>query len=130
MRGPDPRERDLVKLEDMRMHAERARRFLGSRTFDEFQADELVQNAVIRCLEVVGEAARQVSEATHYRVPEIPWPLIIGLRNVLAHDYGAVDLERVYRVVCVDLLELLKQIEKLIAALELEVDWSDDDEKK
>ena len=80
---------------------------------------------MIRCLEVVGEAARQVSGANRNRALEIPWPLIIGLRNVLAHDYGAVDLERVYLIVGGNLPELQKNVEKLIASLEKEVDWSD-----
>ena len=61
----DPRQRDLVKCEDMRLHAKRARRFLGSHTLDEFLADELIQAAVVRCVEVVGEAAR-------LRAPGIP----------------------------------------------------------
>jgi uncharacterized protein with HEPN domain len=60
----DPRRRDLVKCEDMRLHAERARKFLGGLSLDEFQADELVQSAVVRCVEVIGEAARLVSEET------------------------------------------------------------------
>lgn len=57
---PDPRQRDLVKCEDMRLHAERARRFLGSRSLDEFLADDLVQSAVVRCVEVIGEAGSQI----------------------------------------------------------------------
>ena len=76
MSGPDPRERDLVKCEDMRIHAERAREFLGSRSLEELLADKMVQDAVIRCVEVVGEAARLVSEETRQRAPGIPWSLI------------------------------------------------------
>lgn len=123
----DPRERDLVKCEDMRIHAERARRFLGSRSLAEFQADELVQAAVLRCVEVVGEAARQVSDATRRRAPEIPWLLVIGMRNVLAHDYGAVNLDRIYHIVTDHLPELLDHLVKLIAMIEHEVGWGNDD---
>ena len=68
----DPRERDLTKCEDMRLNAERVRRFLGARTLAEFQTDELLQAAVIRSVEVIGEAARLVSEETRCRAPEIP----------------------------------------------------------
>lgn len=57
MSALDPRERDLVKCEDMRIHAERAREFLGRRSLDQFLDDDLIQAAVIRCVEVVGEAA-------------------------------------------------------------------------
>jgi hypothetical protein len=69
----DPLQRDLVKCEDMRLHAERAVAFLGKKTLGEFQADDMLQAAVIRCVEVVGEAARQVSQDTRFRAPEIPW---------------------------------------------------------
>ena len=68
----DPRERDLVKCEDMRLHAERARQFLGSRSLDEFLGDEMAQAAVVRCIEVIGEAARLVSEDTRRRARKSP----------------------------------------------------------
>ncbi len=122
----DPRERDLVKCEDMRIHAERARRFMGTRSLEEFLSDDMVQAAVIRCVEVVGEAARQVSEDTRRRAAGIPWAQIVGMRNILAHDYGAVDLERVYSVVMEDLSELLEHISKLISSLEKELDWREE----
>jgi len=130
MSALDSRERDLVKCEDMRLYAQRAKEFLGSRSQDEFLADEMVQAAVVRCIEVIGEAARLVSEDTRRRAPETPWPLITGMRHVLAHDYGTVDLERVYRVVTEQLPELLTHLRTLIANLEQEVGWSKDDETK
>lgn len=119
----DPRARDLVKCEDMRLHADRAGRYLGSRTLREFLADALVQDAVIRCVEVIGEAARQVSAPTRQRAPDVPWSLIIGMRNILAHDYGEVDLEQVYRVVHAHLPALQKHLEPLISELERDVGW-------
>ena len=128
MSALSPRERDLVKCEDMRIHAERARQFLGTRSLEEFLADEMVQAAVIRCVEVIGEAARLISNDTRKRAPEIPWPLITGMRNVLAHDYGAVDIDKVYEVVTENLPELLAQLTGLIQALEKEIGWRADDE--
>ncbi len=124
----DPRERDLVKCEDMRIHAERARKFMGTRSLEEFLSDEMLQAAVIRCVEVVGEAARQVSEDTRRRATGIPWAQIVGMRNILAHDYGAVDLERVYSVVMEEMRELLEHINKLILSLEQEVGWQEGDD--
>lgn len=124
----DPRERDLVKCEDMRIYAERAREFLGSRSLADFQNDELLQAAVVRCIEVIGEAARQVSDDTQRDTSEIPWQLIIGMRNVLAHDYGAVDIGRIHSVVAEDLPQLLERLKQLISTLEREVDWADDEE--
>jgi uncharacterized protein with HEPN domain len=126
MSAVDPRERDLVKCEDMRIYAERALEFLGSRSREEFLSDKMLQDAIVRCVEVVGEAARLVSEHTRGRAPEIPWPLITGMRNALAHDYGAVDLEKVYEVVTEDLPVLRDHLGRLIAALEKDVGWRDD----
>jgi len=117
------RVRDLVKCEDMRIYAERACKFLGTRSLDEFLADQILQAAVVRCVEVVGEAARQVSEATRERAPGIPWSRIIGMRNVLAHDYGAVDFERVYMVVREELPNLIEHLRELISHLEREAGW-------
>ena len=122
----DPRERDLVKCEDMRIYAERATKFVGARSLQEFLSDDLVQAAVIRCIEVVGEAARQISEDTRRRAPGIPWAQIVGMRNILAHDYGAVDLERVYTVVTRDLSDLLEHMHELISSLEEELGWRED----
>jgi uncharacterized protein with HEPN domain len=124
---PDARERDLTKCEDMRLSAERALRFLGSHTQAEFLADELLQAAVIRCVEVIGEAARLVSAGTRERAPEIPWTLIIGMRNILVHDYGAVDLGKVYDVVHEHVPRLLRQLAILIPALERDAGWTDDE---
>jgi uncharacterized protein with HEPN domain len=120
---PDPRERDLVKCEDMRLHAVRACQFMGSRSLNEFLADELVQSAVVRCVEVIGEAARVVSDQTRQRAPMIPWALIVGMRHILAHHYGIVNLDKVYDVVTGHLPELVQDLEPLIRVLEHEVDW-------
>jgi len=126
MSALDPLERDLVKCEDMRLYAERAQKFLGSRSFEEFKNDQLVQDAIIRCVEVIGEAARSVSEETQNRSPDIPWPLITGMRNILAHEYGTVDLEEVYDVVDQKIPELLTHLRPLIEELEQEVNWEED----
>lgn len=126
MNVPDRKERDLVKCEDMRLYAKRARAYLGMRSLDEFLDDDLIQAAVVRCVEVVGEAARQVSEETRARAPDVPWPLVIGMRNVLAHDYGIVNLDKVYDVVTVYLPMLLGHLNTLIRSLEREVGWTED----
>ncbi len=122
---PDPRERDLVKCEDMRLYARRARQYLGELTLEEFLANDLIQSAVIRCVEVIGEAARMVSDETRQRAPGIAWPLIVGMRHILAHDYGVVNADKVYSVVTRHLPPLLAELESLIAALEKDVGWDE-----
>jgi uncharacterized protein with HEPN domain len=127
MSASDPQQRDLVKCEDMRIWAERAQTFLARRSLEAFLADAMVQAAVVRCVEVIGEAARLVSEKTRRRAPAIPWPLVTGMRHVLAHDYGTVDLEKVYEVVKVEVPRLLTHLGVLIPALERDVGWQGDE---
>ncbi len=80
MKWRDQLERDLVKCEDMRLHAERAVRFLGGRSLDQFLNDELVLAAVIRCVEVIGEAAKPASEETRQasRASRGGWSSVCG----------------------------------------------------
>ncbi len=70
---------------------------------DAFMAERMRQDAVIRKLEIIGEAVKQLSNSTKERRPEIPWKLIAGMRDRLTHDYFGVDLALVWRVVERDL---------------------------
>ena len=93
---------------------------------EQFQRDATLMRAFVKSIEVIGEAARLVSEETRKRAPKIPWPLITGMRHVLAHDYGAVDLDRVYDVVAHQLPDLLVHLHELIMALEKDTGWKDE----
>jgi uncharacterized protein with HEPN domain len=125
MSARDPRERDLVKCEDMRLYAERAVQYMGSRSLEEFLAADMVQAAVVRCVEVVGEAARLVGQDTRRRSPDIPWETIVGTRHILAHHYGLVNMDKVYSIVTGHLPALLDRLRPLIRDLEREVGWTD-----
>jgi uncharacterized protein with HEPN domain len=72
----------------------------------EFLEDRMRQDAVIRKLEVIGEAVKQLSEPTRRRRPDIPWRQIAGMRDHLTHAYFGVDLGLVWRVVERDLQAL------------------------
>lgn len=82
-----------------------------------FDSDWVIQNAVLRELEVLGEAAGRVSAqfaATH---PEIPWKEITGLRHKLIHDYFAVDLSIVWRTVTVNVPQVLPVVRAAIESV-------------
>jgi len=80
-----------------------------------FYRERIVQDAVIRNLEVIGEAARHLSDNLRARHPEIPWMRIAGLRDVLIHEYFGVRMDRVWRVVEHRLPELKRLVESILA---------------
>lgn len=69
-----------------------------------------LQDAVIRRLEIIGEAARRISDETRATLPEIPWRQLIGMRNQVIHLYDGVDMEIVWNTVCHDLPALLETL--------------------
>ncbi len=81
---------------------------------EHFENSIITQDAVIRNLEVIGEATKKVSLEYRNRNPNIPWRQMAGLRDVLIHDYMGVDINIVWNVVEKDLPELEKQITKLL----------------
>jgi uncharacterized protein with HEPN domain len=92
-------DRDAALLLDMLLAARDARTFIEGLDEAAFVASRLHQNAVIRSLEIVGEAAGKVSAATKTTHPEIPWREITGMRHRLIHGYGDVRLDLVWAVV-------------------------------
>ncbi len=83
--------RDRVRLDHMLDHAREAITLTRGKTRADLDSDRLLSLALVRLLEIVGEAAGRVSKEECALHPEIPWPQIIGLRNRLIHGYDAVD---------------------------------------
>ena len=83
---------DDAYLLDMLEAARKAREFSAGLTESQFERSDLHQNAIFNVLEVVGEAASRVSEATRKAHPEIPWRKIVGLRNRIVHGYFEIDV--------------------------------------
>ena len=106
--------RDDAWLLDMLLAAREAVEFATPLTFPEFEDDHLRQLAILKSVEIIGEAASRVSEETKAKHPDIPWTQIIGMRNRLVHAYFAIQLDIVWKVVQNDLPPLIAQLEPLI----------------
>jgi uncharacterized protein with HEPN domain len=93
---------------------------IGKHTVDGRQSlerDELIQTWVIYHMQVIGEAARSLSPELHDAHPEIPWPQIIGMRNILAHRYFGIDVDIVWSAVEHDLPDLKQKIEAILGTM-------------
>ncbi|MCX6054235.1 MAG: DUF86 domain-containing protein [Chloroflexi bacterium] len=92
-------ERDAAYLWDMLDLARSACEFAAAVRLETYQRDRKLQLAVERTVEIIGEAARRVSEEFRNGYPEIPWRGMIAQRNVLAHEYGEIKQERMWLLV-------------------------------
>jgi uncharacterized protein with HEPN domain len=115
-------QRDPAYLFDMLEASEKVQNYLKNKTLEDFLSDEMLRDAVERNLEIIGEAARRISEVFKQGHPEIPWRQIIAQRNVLIHEYADIDIEEIWEVVSFHLPRLINQIKPLIPPLPPEVD--------
>lgn len=113
-----PDDRDLAYLWDMLDAARKAERLIAGLDYAAFVEDERTSLAVERLLENIGEAARHLSSALQESHPEIPWQGIIGMRNVLAHQYGVVDQRKVWQAANEGIGALIPLLEALLPSSE------------
>lgn len=111
-------EREFVDyLRDILYAAEMAESFVEGMDYAAFVADVKTSFAVIRALEIIGEASKKVPVAVCSRYPEIPWREMAGMRDKISHDYFGVDLWRVFETVRQDLPPLCSSIQKILQDL-------------
>ena len=101
---------DAERLEDIREHAQEAMEYLRGVSVAAFRQDRLLRLAIERLLEIIGEGAAGLSDATRARIP-YDWRAVRGLRNVIAHQYGSIDPDQLHRVVVNRLPELVAAIQ-------------------
>lgn len=102
-----------VYLDDILDAATKAREFVAGISFEEFKTDDRTTFAVLRALEIVGEASKQVPAEVRNRASDVPWQDMAGMRDKLIHGYQGVDLRVVWRTVQEDLPELIAEIRRL-----------------
>jgi uncharacterized protein with HEPN domain len=109
-----PEDRDLAYLWDMLDAAKTVVEFVKGIKFHEYEKDRKLQLAVERVIEIIGEAARNVSKEFQDAHPNIPWRGIIGQRHMLAHEYGEIKQERLWLVISERIPELIKMLAPLV----------------
>jgi uncharacterized protein with HEPN domain len=105
---------DATRLRHMRDAAEEALAFVEGKQRDDLDADRQLVLALTKCIEIVGEAASQITVQTKQQCADIPWRQIVGMRNRLIHAYFNVDLDILWDTVVHNLLPLLDALEKII----------------
>lgn len=105
---------ETVRLRDMLTAARAAVKFAAQVILDEFREPEMPRYAILKVLEIVGEAAVQVSDETKAATPDIPWPKIVAMRHRLVHGYYDTHLDVVWRTIQEDLPPLIENLEELL----------------
>jgi len=111
-------ERDMSYLWDMRKYALEITGFMDGVVHVRFTENKMIRYAVERLLLIVGEAANHVSADFQKAHPEIEWAQIIGLRNILAHEYGEVRVDKIYLAATKSIPDLLRKIEPILSETE------------
>ena len=112
-----PPDRDAAHLLDMLSAAQELVEVMEGCDLATFLQDRVRVRAVERLSEIIGEAARRVSESCRKTYPHIRWREIIGQRNILAHEYGRIDHELLYRTVRDDVPLLIERLEAILRSL-------------
>lgn len=101
---------------DIQESIEDIRTFVGDMTIEEFFEDRKTVNAVIRSLEIIGEAAKKISADVRQNYPDVPWKEIAGMRDKLIHEYFGVDLVIIWETIQNDLSSLDTAVRNFLQA--------------
>ena len=104
---------DTLRLQDMLTAARDARAFATGKAEANLHLDKQLTLALLKCIEIIGEAAARVGEVTRVKYPALPWADMIGMRNRLVHIYFDIDLFLLWTTVTDDLPVLIRELERI-----------------
>ena len=104
---------DSIYIDHILNSIKRILTYISGKDKDSFDKDQVTQDAVVRQLEIIGEATKRVSKEFRSKYPEIPWSDMAGMRDVLIHDYIDVDFEVVWKTASEDIPYLKELLEKI-----------------
>jgi uncharacterized protein with HEPN domain len=105
---------DDIRLRHMLDAAKQAIAFMAGRSKLSLDADAMLLLAVVKAIEIVGEAAAKITKERQADIPQIPWSQIISMRNRLTHAYFDIDTDVVWQTIVEDLPELIRELETVI----------------
>lgn len=105
---------EIIRLRHMLRNAQEAVAMVAGKDFADLRKERILELALIRLTEVIGEAAARVGLAARNRYPSIPWAQVIGMRNRLVHGYDQVDIRVLWDTVQEDLPPLITKLEKIL----------------
>jgi uncharacterized protein with HEPN domain len=107
-------QRDDAYLFDILDSARIALEYMNNKTSEEFTKNALLQDAVVRRLEIIGEASNRVSSETQKKYAHLPWQAMKGTRNRIVHEYDSIELDIIWEIVQQDLPALVSELEKIV----------------
>lgn len=105
---------DLFYIENILQSITRIQLYISAKNYDTFIGDFIIQDAVVRQLEIIGEATKRITKDFRKNNPEIPWADMAGMRDILIHDYIDVDLDIVWKTAFESIPKLKALLEKLV----------------
>ena len=104
----------MVFVHHMLDHAREAVDMTRGRTRADLERDRMLNLALVRLVEVIGEAASRIPEEFRSRYPEVPWHLTVGIRNRLIHGYDSVNFDILWTIIQEDLPPLIEQLQRIV----------------
>ena len=106
-----------IYLEDIIFSINLIEQYSNELSYDEFEESYDAQDKILRRLEIIAEAAKKLPEELRFKNSSVPWRSIIGLRNIIAHNYDDVNLKEIWQIITAHLPETKKRIEKIRSSL-------------